>query len=197
MENRYIAFDVETPNHANDRMSAIGIAVANSREILAEYDFLVDPQEPFDPFNVALTGISPDMVRGQPTFAQLWPTIAPLLESGLLVAHNAPFDMAVLAKCLRHYGIRWHSCVPYACTCQMSRRLLPHLPNHRLDTLCTYLNVDLDHHRAGSDSRACGEILLHHLRSGAQTAPFIRTYDLDHIRTVKACLLYTSPSPRD
>lgn len=77
MENRYIAFDVETPNHANDRMSAIGIAVANSREILAEYDFLVDPQEPFDPFNVALTGISPDMVRGQPTFAQLWPTIAP------------------------------------------------------------------------------------------------------------------------
>ncbi len=186
MENRYIAFDVETPNHANDRMSAIGIAVANSREILAEYDFLVDPQEPFDPFNVALTGISPDMVRGQPTFAQLWPTIAPILESGLLVAHNAPFDMAVLAKCLRHYGIRWHSCVLYACTCQMSRRLLPHLPNHRLDTLCTYLNVDLDHHRAGSDSRACGEILLHHLRSGAQTAPFIRIYDLDHIRTVKA-----------
>ena len=40
--------------------------------------------------------------------------------------------------------------------------------------------------RAGSDSRACGEILLHHLRSGAQTAPFIRIYDLDHIRTVKA-----------
>ena len=68
----------------------------------------------------------------------------------------------------------------------MSRKLLPHLPNHRLDTLCTYLNVDLDHHRAGSDSRACGEILLLHLRSGAQTAPFIRTYDLDHIRTVKA-----------
>ena len=160
--------------------------MANSREILAEYDFLVDPQEPFDPFNVALTGLSPDTVRGQPTFAQLWPTIAPILESGLLVAHNAPFDMAVLAKCLRHYGIRWHSCVPYACTCQMSRRLLPHLPNHRLDTLCTYLNVDLDHHRAGSDSRACGEILLHHLRSGAQTTPFIRIYDLDHIRTVKA-----------
>lgn len=186
METRYIAFDVETPNHANDRMSAIGIAVADHQEILAEYDFLVDPQEPFDPFNVALTGISAESVRGQPTFAQLWPTIAPILESGLLVAHNAPFDMAVLAKCLRHYGIHWRSRVPYACTCQMSRRLLPQLPNHRLDTLCSYLNVELDHHRSGSDSRACGEILLHHLRSGAQTAPFVRMYDLDRICTVKS-----------
>ena len=27
MNGRYIAFDVETPNYANDRMSAIGIAV--------------------------------------------------------------------------------------------------------------------------------------------------------------------------
>lgn len=185
MENRYIVFDVEPPNRANDRMSAIGIAVADHQGIVAEYDFLVNPQEPFDSFNVALTGISPDMVRDQPTFAQLWPTIAPILESGLLVAHNAPFDMAVLAKCLRHYGIRWRARVPYACTCQMSRRLLPQLPNHRLDTICTYLNVELDHHRSGSDSRACGEILLHHLRSGAQTAPFIRTYDLEHICTAK------------
>ena len=27
MPERYIAFDVETPNYANDRMSAIGITV--------------------------------------------------------------------------------------------------------------------------------------------------------------------------
>lgn len=185
VEDRYIAFDVETPNHANDRMSAIGIAVADRQKIVAEYDFLVNPQEPFEPFHVALTGISGDTVRDQPTFAQLWPTIGPILESGLLVAHNAPFDMAVLAKCLRYYGIRWRDRVPYVCTCQMSRRLLPQLPNHRLDTICTYLNVELDHHRSGSDSRACGEILLHHLRSGAQTAPFIRTYDLKQICTCK------------
>lgn len=186
METRYIAFDVETPNHANDRISAIGIAVAEPRGIVAEYDFLVDPQAPFDGFNVALTGITPAMVRGQPSFAQLWPTLAPILESGLLVAHNAPFDMGVLAKCLRHYGIRWHARVPYACTCQMSRRLLPQLPNHKLDTLCTYLDVELDHHRAGSDSRACGEILLYHLRTGAQLDGFIRTYDLEHGCTLKA-----------
>ena len=68
----------------------------------------------------------------------------------------------------------------------MSRRLLPGLPNHRLDTLCASLGIGLDHHRAGSDSEACGRILLHHLETGAAVTPFLRTYDLMKARTVKA-----------
>ena len=109
-----------------------------------------------------------------------------MFESGLLVAHNAQFDMSVLAKCLRAYGLFWQERVDYACTCQMSRRLLPQLPNHRLDTLCRSLGLSLDHHRAGSDSEACGRILLHHLAAGASVTPFLRTYDLMGARTVRA-----------
>lgn len=185
MNGRYIAFDVETPNFANDRMSALGITVIEGGEIIGEYDTLVNPEEHFDRFNIRLTGITPEMVADKPTFPQLWREIGPLLDSGLLIAHNAPFDLSVLAKCLRGYGIFWRPQVRYACTCQMSRRLLPQLPNHKLDTLCAYLDLDLDHHRAGSDSLACGEILLHHLRNGADVAPFIRTYDLEHICTAR------------
>ena len=184
MIERYIAFDVETPNHANDRMSAIGIAVVEGGRIVEEHEALVDPEVPFDLFNIRLTGIGPDQVAGAPTFPALWREIRPLMDSGVLVAHNAPIDMWVLAKCVRGYGIRWHPTVRYACTCQMGRRLLPRLPDHRLDTLCRYLDVPLDHHRAGSDSRACGELLLHYLRSGADPAPFLRTYDLFHARTL-------------
>ena len=124
------------------------------------------------------------MAAEAPAFPELWTELEPLMDSGLLVAHNAPFDMSVLAKCLRDYGLRWHPRVPYVCTCQMGRRLLPGLPNHRLNTLCDYLHLELDHHHAGSDSRACGEILLHYLRSGASLKPFLRTYDTLSIRTV-------------
>lgn len=184
MEGRYIVFDVETPNRANDRMSAIGVTVVEHGSIRGTIDTLVDPEVPFDPFHVRLTGITEDMVAGRPTFPALWRELEPILDSGVLVAHNAPFDLSVLAKCLRAYGICWHAAVPYACTCQMSRRLLPGLPDHKLSTLCAYLHLSLDHHRAGSDSRACGEILLRHLRSGAEIAPFIRTYDLRQMRTV-------------
>ena len=69
---RYIAFDVETPNHANDRMSAIGVAVVEDGGVAETYDLLIDPQVPFDPFNVALTGITPVLVAGKPTFPEVW-----------------------------------------------------------------------------------------------------------------------------
>lgn len=186
MNSRYIAFDVETPNYANDRMSAIGITVVEAGEIAGEYYTLVNPEQRFDRFNIALTGITPEMVADKPTFPELWREIGPLMDSGLLIAHNAPFDMSVLAKCLRDYGICWHPTVRYACTCQMSRRLLPQLPNHKLNTLSDYLGLELDHHHAGSDSLACGEILLHHLRTGSSVAPFIRTYDMERLCTVRA-----------
>ena len=185
MAERYVAFDVETPNSANDRMSAIGIAVVEDGRIVLQGDFLVNPETHFDGFNVRLTGITPQMTADRPTFGQLWRTIGPVLDSGLLVAHNAPFDLSVLAKCLRDYGIAWKPWVQYACTCQMGRRLMPGLPDYRLNTLCNVLHLELDHHRAGSDSRACGEILLHYLRSGANLRPFVRTYDLERICTVK------------
>jgi DNA polymerase-3 subunit epsilon len=185
MQERYVAFDVETPNYANDRISAIGITVVENGSVSQEFAALVNPETAFSRFHIGLTGITPEMVVDQPTFPVLWEQIEPLMGSGLLIAHNAPFDLSVLAKCLRDYGIQWHPYVQYACTCQMSRRLLPQLPNHKLDTLCDYLQLHLQHHQAGSDSRACGEILIYHLQHGAKMAPFIRTYDLQHIFTVK------------
>ena len=184
MPDRYIAFDVETPNAASDRMSAIGITVIEGGRILSEYATLVDPECRFDPFNIALTGITPEAVAGQPAFPALWEAIAPIMESGVLIAHNAPFDLSVLSKCLRGYGIAWKPEVRYACTCQMSRRLMPRLPNHRLNTICGCLGVGLNHHNAGSDSLACGEILLHMLRRGADMSRFVRRYDMQRIQTI-------------
>ena len=72
MEERYVAFDVETPNAQNRRMSAIGVSVIERGEIVQELYTLVDPQTHFDPFNIALTGITPEQVRGKPDFPALW-----------------------------------------------------------------------------------------------------------------------------
>ena len=185
MNGRYLAFDVETPNYQNDRISAIGLTVIEDGRITDEYYTLVDPQTHFDRFNIQLTGITPQMVADKPDFGALWPQLEDLMEGSVLVAHNAPFDLSVLAKCLRAYGIAWRSSVRYICTCRMSRRLLPQLPNHKLDTVSAWLGLELDHHHAGSDSRACGEILLHHLHSGAKASSFERTYDLAACRTLQ------------
>lgn len=172
--SRIVAFDVETPNRENRRMSAIGITVIEDGEITDSFYSLVDPETDFDYFNTLLTGISEDTVRGAPTFPEIWERIEPILSHGLLAAHNAVFDLGVLRKCLRDYGIEWKPYVRYVCTVQMGRRILPGV-SHKLDDLCARYGIELDHHHAGSDSRACAEILLRYLRSGAELRDHIRT----------------------
>ncbi|MBR6350039.1 MAG: 3'-5' exonuclease [Lachnospiraceae bacterium] len=172
--SRFIVFDVETPNRYCNRISAIGIAVIEDGVIVDEFYSLVNPETSFDYFNVRLTGISEDAVRYAPTFPELWEEIEPIMSSGLLCAHNAAFDMGVLKKCLRDYEIDWRPYTRYICTVQMGRRLLPGI-SHRLNDMCDFFGLSLNHHRADSDSRACAEILLRYLEGGADVRQFIRT----------------------
>lgn len=185
MEQRVIAFDVETPNYQNDRISAIGLCEIQDGEITRKFYTLVNPETHFDPFHVALTGITPELVQGKPTFDVLWLLLEPLFQGSLLVAHNATFDLSVLGKCLAAYGIVWESQVPYACTCRMSRRCFPDLVNHKLNTVSAFLGLDLHHHHAGSDALACGEIFLACLRTGLRPAAFRRRFDLTTLKTCR------------
>jgi len=175
--SRFIVFDVETPNRYNSRMSAIGVSVVEDGRITEEFFSLVNPEQPFDWFNTQLTGISAEAVADAPTFPELWARIEPLFSSGILTAHNASFDIGVLRRCLCDYGIVWKPSVEGLCTVVMGRRLLPGM-GHKLNELCEYYGIDLNHHRADSDSHACAEILLRYLASGAEAERFVRRYKL-------------------
>lgn len=146
---RFIVFDVETPNRYNDRISAIGIT--------------------------KLTGISESTVARAPSFPELWKKIEPLMSDGILVAHNALFDLGVLKKCLDDYRILWKKEAEYCCTVQMGRKLLPDM-RHGLNIMCDYYGIELDHHQADSDSMAAARILLRYMEGGAQPGKFVRKY---------------------
>lgn len=172
---RYIAFDVETPNHLNNRMSAIGITVIDGGIITNEYYSLINPETYFDNFNTALTGINEEAVENEPNFATVWEKIEPIMSSGILVAHYAPFDMKVLKNCLNDYCIDWNEDAKYLCTVNIGKKVLPKM-QHNLNKLCDYYNIGLNHHHAGSDSRACAEILLRYINGGTDVEKYIKTY---------------------
>ena len=177
-DRRYVVFDVETPNRYNSRMSAIGVSVVEGGKIVRDFYSLVDPEQPFDWFNSVLTGINEETVFDAPSFPELWPELEPILSSGILVAHNASFDLGVLRKCLAGYELEWKPTVKGVCTVVMGRSLLPGI-SHKLNDLCAYYGICLNHHRADSDSRACAEILLRYIEGGADPDNFIRTYRMD------------------
>ena len=124
---RFVAFDVETPNYYNDRMSSIGIAVIENGQIVDSFSSLVDPESHFDAFNISLTGITPELVETAPTFPELWAEIGETMLSGILVAHNATFDMRVLSSCLMHYEIDVPRTARFLCTVTMGRKCYPTL----------------------------------------------------------------------
>jgi len=174
---RYVAFDVETPNRASARMSAIGLTIIEDGAIVGSRYTLVNPQTHFDAFNVRLTGIDELSVKGAPTFPEAWEELSAVFGDSVLVAHNAPFDLRVLKSCLTSYGIAWRPEVSYLCTVQMGRRLLPGMP-HRLNDLCDHFGITLTHHHAASDAQACAQILLRYLELGADPRDHLRTYAL-------------------
>lgn len=186
MNERYAVFDVETPNAQNRRMSAIGVCLIEHGQIEKQLYTLIDPETHFDPFNIALTGITPQAVRGKPSFAAIWPLLEPMLRDSVLVAHNAPFDLRVLASCLHDYHLSFVPQAAYLCTCQMGRRAYPYLPNHKLNTLCQALSLELEHHNAGSDCRATAQLLQNYLEKGLRPEEFLRSYRFADCRTV-AC----------
>ena len=187
--SRYVVFDTETPNSRNDRMCQIGVSVVENGRITESFVRLVAPECDFAAFNVMLHGIAPEATYGSPCFAELWRgELEAVFSEGVLVAHNAPFDMAVLSKCLRAYGIRWRERAPYIDTVRMARQAFPSLPNHKLDTLSAALGIELDHHDAGSDAEACARIFLASIECGAEPGAFLREYDLLRCSTLKGAV---------
>lgn len=176
-DTRFIVFDVETPNRYNNRMSAIGISVVEGGKIVRSFFSYVNPETFFDNFNTMLTGIDERTVASAPAFPELWKTIEPMFSSGILVAHNALFDLGVLKKCLTDYGIAWKPSADYCCTVQIGRRLLPGM-QHKLNILCDHYGIRLNHHQADSDSRAAAEILLRYMGTGARIEDFVKKYRL-------------------
>ncbi len=175
---KYVVFDVETPNAKNDRMSSIGVVIIENGKLSKKFYSLVNPETYFNGFNVALTGISAESVADTPSFPQIFAKIKPHIDGAILVAHNASFDMSVLSKCLSAYGIFWRDSVDYVCTCKMARRILPELPSRKLNCLCDYFGIELDHHNALSDAMAAAKILLEYEKLGFSAEAFAKSYSL-------------------
>ncbi len=99
--------DVETTGASadyGDRVIELGIVRYERGQRVAEYQQLIDPQRRISAGVVALTGITPDMVAGQPTFADQLPAAMQLLDGAAVLGHNVRFDLSFLGKEFRRAG---------------------------------------------------------------------------------------------
>ncbi|WP_438346931.1 3'-5' exonuclease [Paenibacillus sp. FA6] len=168
----FIAIDFETANSNRDSACALGLVEVKSGQIISEQVWFIDPQQRFDSMNISIHGITPSMVTGQPTFYELWPTLQPLLDGKLIVAHNASFDMSVLRYCLDQSSLTYPT-FQYFCTYLMGKKILQELPSHKLNVIADYFGIGLKHHDALDDARAAAAILLKLLEREEQSDPLL------------------------
>ena len=148
---------------------------------MAEFSVLVHPGMPIPAHITELTGITDEMVADSPRIEDVLPDFLEFAAGGVLVAHNAPFDIAFLAAACEQSGIEW-PCRAVIDTAILSRMLLGprDVPDHRLATLSCHFNADTGPcHRALADAKATVAVLrglLGVLASGPRTAPGPATY---------------------
>lgn len=90
--------DVETTGRdaSVDRVVELGIAVGRHGEVVARYNWLVNPGVPIPEQASAVHGITDAMVADKPKFAEVAVEIAQALRGCVPAAYNALFDRAFL-----------------------------------------------------------------------------------------------------
>jgi DNA polymerase-3 subunit epsilon len=154
----FVAIDFETADYGPDSACAIGLVRVEGLKVVRRESLLIRPPRP-DMLFTHVHGITWDMVKGAPSFADTWPRLAPLLEgTSVIAAHNAPFDRRVLSTCCTTAGLSAPA-LPFLCTVQLARRRWGLRPND-LPSVCRRLGIGLMHHDPGSDAEACARIII-------------------------------------
>ena len=170
-ETEFVVFDLETTGAKAPpcRITEIGAYRITNGRVAEEFHTLINPQTSIPPFITSLTGISDDMVIDAPLFRDVASEFLEFIGDSVLVAHNAHFDMGFLNHEIGRVYEDYRMWNPSLCTVQLSRKLLPDIENHKLNTVANYFSIELlNHHRANDDAKATAYIfvnLLNDLRS--------------------------------
>ncbi|WP_309730755.1 3'-5' exonuclease [Chamaesiphon sp. OTE_75_metabat_556] len=155
---KLVAIDFETANRNPNSACALGIVQIENNTIVHEEIFLIRPPSYQFEFT-RIHGIIWADVAQAPTFKQVWTQISTRIETAdALVAHNASFDRRVLYACCDLYQIPQPK-QRFICTVALARERWNLYPT-KLPDVCNYLNINLNHHQALSDARACAEIAI-------------------------------------
>jgi DNA polymerase III subunit epsilon len=170
----FVAFDFETTglDAQKERIVEIGAVRFSMRERGGEWELatgeeyasLVNPGRPIPSQASAIHGISDLDVSFSPSFKEAAPDFLRFLGESVLVAHNAPFDLAFLAAECGRAGLAVPLNAAYD-TKLIAKTAVPHLPSYSLKALSASFGIaQKEAHRGADDARVCMELFARCVR---------------------------------
>jgi DNA polymerase III epsilon subunit family exonuclease len=159
----YVVVDLETTglSPATSSICEIGAVRLRGLELEERFETLVNPRRPLPAPVAALTGIDPRALRSAPPVELAVRRFLEFAGDGVLVAHNARFDIAFLDREVERLTGR-RLAAPVVDTLWLARRLLAgRVSRMGLASLSHFFGTAVrPSHRALPDAEATGEILL-------------------------------------
>ena len=165
MMDELVILDFETtglsPNYA--RVIEVGAIIISGEKIVDKLSQLMYPGCSIPYFITDITGITNQMVKGQPSPEKFMPTLKKFIGARPIIAHNASFDQKFLISEMENIGKRIDN--KFLCTLKLARRLILDAPDYKLTTLTSHLKIKTlkEHkaHRALDDVMATLGVWLH------------------------------------
>ena len=180
----FVIVDLETtggPATAAE-ITEIGAVKVRGGQVLGEFATLVQPGTVIPAHIQALTGITNAMVLDAPSVAGAVCSFGEFAGDAVLVAHNAPYDLAFLKAACARYDLSWFPGRSVD-TARLARVALHRgeVRNCKLSTLAAHFHSPVaPEHRALSDARATTHVLhclIERLGSfGVHTWPDLRAF---------------------
>ena len=156
------AVDVETANWDPSSICQIGIVQVRGGEICKEWETLINPECPFDPFNVDIHGIDESKVLESPTFVEAYNDLCTHLDVNLSAVSHMLFDRRAIQGAIEMHSldalrldwINSATVARWAWPDKYARK------GYSLGNLAKDLGIEFDHHDALEDARTCAKIVL-------------------------------------
>ena len=156
----FIALDLETANPCQSSICQIGMVQVTNSIVTSTCESYVDPEEEFNPNNIAIHGIEKDDVKFAPPFHLFYETLAEKLNGNKIVHHTA-FDRIALDKACDKYGLPRLD-VEWIDSSEIVKRALPQFSEvgYGLKNVANHFGYKFKHHDALNDALATAFITI-------------------------------------
>jgi DNA polymerase-3 subunit epsilon len=156
----FIAIDFETANPDLASICQLGAVSFEGGKAVKTWQTLINPEDYFHPVNVSIHGIDEDMVKKAPKFPKIFDSLRRVIAKQLVACHTH-FDRVALSRVIEKYRLPQIDCI-WLDTARVVRRTWTNLSSkgYGLKNVAEELGIGFNHHVAGEDARAAGEILL-------------------------------------
>lgn len=158
-----VVIDFETTGLSpryGDRTIEVGAVLVANNQIVDRFQSLMNPEMRVSSFIEEYTGITNRMLSAAPDITDVMKRLKSFIAGHHLVAHNASFDSKFLdAEFSRINHQRRNQ---FGCSLLTARRVYPDAPNHKLETLVRYKELQTDgvHHRALADAEMTAHLWM-------------------------------------